>query len=225
MPDIADFIRQLSIQAIPILLAITFHEVAHGLVAFKLGDPTAKSMGRLTLNPFAHIDPFGTVIMPILLLVMTSGQFTFGYAKPVPIDTRYFRNPKRDMAISAAAGPVTNILLALACVILLRLGLATVGWPGGGGPVDFVWTPLFEMLKAAIIINLVFAVFNMIPLPPLDGGRVLMGFLPYRQAVALGKIEPYGFFIVMFLMATHVTDFILGPMVYLLLKIIGMGLF
>lgn len=225
MPDITDFIRQLSIQAIPILIAITFHEVAHGYVAFKLGDPTAKSMGRLTLNPFAHIDPFGTVIMPILLLIMTSGQFTFGYAKPVPIDPRYFDNPKRDMAISAAAGPVTNILMALLCAILLRVGVSMLGWPGETGAVSFAWHPIFLMLKAAIIINLVFAVFNMIPLPPLDGGRVLMGFLPYRQAVALGKIEPYGFFIVMFLMATHVTDFILGPMVYLLLKLIGMGLF
>lgn len=225
MPDIADFIRQLSIQAIPILLAITFHEVAHGFVAWKLGDPTAKNMGRLTLNPFAHIDLFGTIIMPVLLLVMTSGQFVFGYAKPVPIDPRYFSNPKRDMAISAAAGPVTNILLALACVILMRLGIMTMGWPGEHSAVSFVWHPLFLMLKAAIIINLVLAVFNMIPIPPLDGGRVLVGMLPYRHAITLSKLEPYGMFIVLFLVATNITSYILGPIVYLLLKLIGMGLF
>lgn len=227
MPDIAEIIRQVSIQAIPILLAITFHETAHGFVALKLGDPTAKMQGRLTLNPFAHIDPFGTIIMPILLLVMTQGQFVFGYAKPVPIDTRYFKNPKRDMAISAAAGPTVNLAMALFCAVLLRAGVELFGWPGPGsvGPFDFVWHPVSLMLKSAIVINLVLAVFNMIPLPPLDGGRVLMGFLPYRQAIMLGRVEPYGMLIILALMMTNVTSYIIGPLVYFFIRLIGMGLF
>lgn len=218
--DYSLIMRQLAISAMPILVAIVLHEVAHGYIAYKLGDPTARDMGRLTLNPLSHIDPFGTIIMPGLLYVFTNGQFVFGYAKPVPIDPRYFRNPKRDMAISAAAGPLVNILIAFACSLTLKHLLIPLSFhaPDFGG-VEIL-EPVAQMLKAAVVINIVFAVFNLIPIPPLDGGRVLMGILPYQQAVTLSKIEPFGFIIVIILVATNITSYIIWPVVVLLASII-----
>ena len=179
-------ILDIAIVAIPIIVAITFHEAAHGFVARLFGDDTAARMGRVTFNPLKHIDPFGTILLPGLLLLAHTG-FVFGYAKPVPVNFAALRNPKRDMIWVAAAGPGTNILLAVASAVLLYVALHAGAAPGGG----FV-----TLLVASLEINFVLAVLNMLPLPPLDGGRVLTGLLPHDLAVPFARIEPYGFFII-----------------------------
>lgn len=219
MPDGMDYtqiIRQVIISVVPIMIAIILHEVSHGFVADKLGDPTARMLGRLTLNPIAHIDPFGTVIMPLLLYVFTNGQFVFGYAKPVPISPVNFRNPKRDMAISAAAGPVVNILLALISLVLLKYALLPASTFMSEDMAVKVAQPLAAMLKSSIIINVVLASFNLIPIPPLDGGRVAMGLLPHRQSMTLGRVEPYGMIIVMLLVATGIWRYVMYPVTVLI---------
>lgn len=218
--EFSEIARHIIISAFPILIAIVFHELSHGFVANKLGDPTAKMMGRLTLNPLAHIDPIGTVLMPLMLIIFTNGQFVFGYAKPVPINPMNFRNPKRDMAISAAAGPVTNILLAIASLLVLKLILAPMSLILPDAISSSVMTPLIMIFRSSIIINVVLAAFNMIPIPPLDGGRVLIGFLPYKQAVSFSKIEPFGFIIVIFMIMTGLTNYFVLPLVNLFLRLL-----
>lgn len=186
--DFSNLIQTVLIYALPVVFAITVHEAAHGYVARHFGDNTAWMLGRLTLNPLKHIDPIGTIAMPILLYFATSGAFLFGYAKPVPVDMRHFKHPKRDMMWVALAGPASNFIQA----ILWALVLVVLSMAG-------VQERFFlAMAQAGILVNLVMWAFNLFPLPPLDGGRVLAGVLPNGQAQYwLARIEPFGFFIVM----------------------------
>ena len=218
--DFPSIFRQIIISAFPILIAITFHELSHGLVANKLGDPTAKMMGRLTLNPIAHIDIFGTILMPLMLLIFTNGQFVFGYAKPVPINPMNFKNPKRDMAISAAAGPVTNLLLSIISVFILKFIVIPFSLLFPEILSTTLMEPLIMILKSSVIYNVILAAFNLMPIPPLDGGRVLTGFLPSRQAILFSRIEPFGFLIVIILIATGVANYFVVPLVNLFLWVL-----
>ena len=195
------FVQKISIYAIPTLLAIVLHEVSHGWVADRLGDSTARYSGRLTLNPAAHIDIFGTVILPLVLLI--SGGFIFGYAKPVPINPSRLRNPRRDVIWISLAGILTNLALAAASAMLFRL-VVTIS-PRGG---NLIVTPLVMMLGVSVRINIILAIFNAIPIPPLDGSRVLAYFLPQKQAAVFAKLEPYGFLIILLLFATGLIEFI-----------------
>ncbi|MBI3570671.1 MAG: site-2 protease family protein [Gammaproteobacteria bacterium] len=192
------------VSILPILFAITLHEVAHGWVAKRFGDPTAQRLGRLTLNPFKHIDPVGTVLIPALLLLLKAG-FLFGWAKPVPVTWENLRHPKRDMVFVAIAGPAANLLMAFFWGAVAKL--ATV-LPVSA---DSVAVPLQLMGEIGITINVLLMVFNLLPLPPLDGGRVAVGLLPGPLAWQLSRVEPYGFFILLGLMAFGVLWFIIQP--------------
>jgi Zn-dependent protease len=206
MMDIDGIIRGISIWALPVLFAIILHEVAHGWVADKLGDDTARWMGRLTLNPIKHIDPIGTILIPIALLVVGS-PFLFGYAKPVPINFRKLRRPKQDMVWVALAGPATNLLLALVSALLLML---VVSLPASA---NWMAQPLSMMCQASIIINMVLCIFNLLPLPPLDGGRVAVGLLPGPAAYQLSRLEPFGFLIVILLLVSGILQNVIGPLI------------
>ena len=203
------------------IVAIALHEVSHGYVAFRLGDPTAKLLGRLTLNPIAHIDLFGTIIMPILLYTLTDGRFMFGYAKPVPINPMNFKKPRQGMAISAAAGPITNIVLAFASFLIMNI-LIPLSALLPVSIAEMVFKPIIFILQASIYWNVVLAVLNMIPIPPLDGGRVLTGLLPSKQAMSFSKIEPFGFIIVLILFYTGIANLFIMPVILFFLKIFGM---
>lgn len=212
---------------LPFLFAVVFHEWAHGFVAKQLGDDTASMLGRLTLNPIAHIDPIGTLALPALLMISGS-PFMFGWAKPVPVNFGRLRNPRRDMIIVAASGPAMNLLLAILsaaayAIILKTTGIDTVSGEGGGFRVA---EPLAAMCRLSFNFNVLLAVFNMLPIPPLDGGRVAVGLLPRQLGYRLAEIEPYGFLIVIALLMTHVLDFVLRPMMngisYAILSLIGL---
>ena len=192
--DFAKLIQTVAIYALPVLFAITVHEAAHGYAARHFGDNTAFVMGRITLNPLKHIDPVGTILMPLLLYFATSGAFLFGYAKPVPVNFGQLRNPKRDMVWVALAGPASNFFQALLWALVLVVLAAS-----GIEERFFV-----AMAQAGILVNLVMWAFNLFPLPPLDGGRILAGLLPWRQAQWLERVEPWGFFIVMALVIAGV---------------------
>jgi len=201
----SDKIQQIAIMALPLIFAVTLHEAAHAWVADKKGDGTARMLGRITLNPIAHIDLFGTVIIPLMML-MTTG-FIFGYAKPVPVNPNNLRRPKEDMAWVAAAGPGMNLFLAVVSGILYRLALmidpmlfsSSSLLSGPGGMLSYILLPLVLMLRFSVSINVVLMVFNLIPVPPLDGGRVLVGLLPERQSRLIRQIEPYGMLVIVFL--------------------------
>lgn len=194
--DFSQLIQTIAVYALPVLFAITVHEAAHAYAARYFGDDTAWKMGRVTLNPARHIDPIGTIAMPLLLYVATAGAFLFGYAKPVPVRFGNLRHPKRDMVWVALAGPGANLAMALLWGALLFI------LHGAG-----VTEPFFlKMCKGGVLTNVVMFAFNLFPLPPLDGGRIVVGLLPIRQAMAFSRIEPYGFFIVMALVVSGVVS-------------------
>ena len=207
-------VLQIAVWAFPILVAVIFHEVAHGWVAYRLGDPTAARMGRLTLNPISHIDLFGTILIP-LFLIIAGAPFIFGYAKPVPVNFHNLNHPKRDMIWVAGAGPVTNILIAVASLYFLKLIASAEGVLPA-----FLGTPVALMAQYSVAINAMLAAFNLLPLPPLDGGRVAVGLLPEPISSAIARMEPYGFLIILVLLMTHTLDFFMQPLVYFVAQLI-----
>ena len=212
--DYSDTLQTVLIYALPVLFAITVHEAAHGYAARHFGDNTAYALGRITLNPVKHIDPVGTILMPLILFFATSGAFLFGYAKPVPVRFGNLRNPKTDMIWVALAGPAANLAQAL------LWGIAFFMLRGAD-----ITEPFFlKMCQGGILVNVVMFVFNLFPLPPLDGGRILVGLLPYKQAMLVSRVEPWGFFIVMGLVITGVISSLwmqpLMAMTYSLIEVV-----
>lgn len=205
--------QTIAIWAIPVLLAITLHEVAHGWVARQYGDPTAAILGRLSLNPLRHIDPLGTVLVPIVLVVLVG--FGFGWAKPVPVNFAQLRNPRRDMIWVAAAGPAANVVMALGWALVMKLGFLLLDQS------QWVAAPLILAGQAGIVINLVLGLVNLIPIPPLDGGRILAGLAPARFLPAFEKVEPLGMLIVFGLLALGGLTFILHPLLQFFFSAIG----
>ncbi len=204
-------IQKIAVWALPVIFAITVHEVAHGWVANRLGDPTARMLGRLTLNPIKHIDPIGTVLIPAILLALPGG-IIFGWAKPVPVTAQNLKNPRRDMAIVAAAGPAVNLIMAVLWALVARFAQFL--------PSESLAMPLTYMGFAGISINILLAVLNLLPIPPLDGGRVVSNLLPPRASAQYDQIEPYGFFILLGLIITGALGYLLGPPYALLQSLI-----
>ena len=205
MDSFYNAIQTICVYAIPLIFAITLHESAHGWAAGRLGDPTATMLGRVTINPIPHIDPIGTIAVPGALLLMSAltggGGLLFGWAKPVPINPRYFRNPLKAMTITAAAGPLSNLLQMIFWALLLK-ALAAVG---------FYDKFVISVCAAGISVNLMLMAFNLIPIPPLDGGRIVRGLLPRQAGIAFDKIEPYGFMILLVLMVGGGLSFFVRP--------------
>lgn len=197
MFDLAGTIRDLVVRIPVFLLALTIHEFAHGWLANRLGDPTARLQGRLTLNPVAHLDPIGTLAIVLI---------GFGWARPVPVDFRYLARPRRDMMLIAAAGPASNLLMAAACAFAYRM----IPWAAGGLGWAWLILPVRTMLHTGVWVNVVLAVFNLLPIPPLDGSRVVSGILPLRQAISYSRLEPYGFVIIFLLFFSGMMDPVFG---------------
>ncbi len=205
--NISNFMLELSIWAVPTVFSIVAHEVMHGVVAKRLGDDTAERAGRLTLNPISHVDPLGTVILPAILLYLNLP--VFGWAKPVPVDFRRLRNGRTGMVMVAAAGPLTNLTLAVLSALLahqLPQLIDPQAWRA-------VVIPLIYMLRASVVINVVLAIFNLLPLLPLDGGRVLTGLLPLPLAIKYARLEPYGFLILVLLLYSNFFDRLINPII------------
>jgi Zn-dependent protease len=204
-----NLVQVIAIYALPVLLAITLHEAAHGYVAMRLGDMTAYAAGRVSLNPIRHIDPVGTVALPLALLALAKlfggSGLLFGWAKPVPVNFANLRHPKRDMLWVAAAGPLSNLAMALLWALLAKASMSV--------PQSYIALPLALMGAAGVLVNLIFMVLNLLPLPPLDGGRILVSLLPHRYAYKFARIEPYGFVILIVLLFTGVLNLILWPAV------------
>jgi Zn-dependent protease len=219
-----ELIRQIALWSVPILLAVIAHEVAHGVVALRLGDDTALRAGRLTLNPLPHIDPIGTVVLPAILLF--AGAPVFGYAKPVPVNYANLREPRRDMVLVALAGPLTNIVLAVVSAVLFRgVYHYLEGFDGGTEGITLrfatlVVVPVGLMLQHSVVMNVVLGIFNLLPIPPLDGGRVLTGILPLALARRVASIEPFGFMILMLLLMTRSIGAVLDAPVRFMLRVL-----
>ena len=209
---IDQLIQTITLAAIPILFAITLHEAAHGYVARHFGDMTAHQAGRISLNPMRHIDPFGTVILPLLTLWM--GGILFGWAKPVPVNFAALRHPKKDMLWVAIAGPASNLVMAMGWALIYKMGLMF--------PESYFAEPMLGMATWGIKINVVLMVLNLLPLPPLDGGRVAVSLLPHRQAFQLARVEPYGMLILIFLAITPVLSWVLSPLIGAVYKLLSL---
>jgi Zn-dependent protease len=203
--DLSQFVQTVAIYALPVLFAITLHEAAHGYVARHFGDMTAYAQGRISLNPVRHIDIVGTIVIPIVILLLSGGRFLFGWAKPVPVNYSALRSPKQHMAWVAAAGPGANLAMALGWALLLKLAVEL--------PPNFFTVPLGEMAKAGILVNVVFMFLNLLPILPLDGGRILASLLPNRVAWQYARLEPWGLPVLLLLLVTNVLDFVLTPLV------------
>jgi Zn-dependent protease len=212
MSEIAELVNKIALFAIPTIFAITLHEAAHGYVAKHFGDYTAYQQGRISINPLTHIDPVGTVLIPLALVLFTAGQFVFGWAKPVPVNFSNLRNPKRDMLWVAAAGPGANLLMAIAWGLVFKLAFVL--------PANYFTYPLQAMANGGIKINLGLMFLNLIPIPPLDGGRIAVSLLPNRLAYRFAMIEPYGFIIVVALLLTRVLDAVIWPLIMLSRRLI-----
>jgi Zn-dependent protease len=204
--DELTLVQRIAVWALPLIFAVTVHEAAHGWMADRLGDPTARRLGRITFNPIPHIDPIGTILVPLLMLNFTG--FLIGWAKPVPVSVRRLRSPKRDMAIVAAAGPAVNLLMALAWLVVLLLAHKLIH------SMPAVAEPLLLMAVAGVFVNLVLMAINLLPVPPLDGGRVMTGLLPMAVARVYARIEPFGMIILILLLISGVVGMILGPVVF-----------
>lgn len=204
-----NLLQVIAIYAIPVILAITLHEAAHGYVAMRFGDMTAFAAGRVSLNPLRHIDPIGTVALPLALLALAKlfggSGILFGWAKPVPVNFANLRHPKRDMLWVAAAGPLSNLAMALLWALTVKVSLAM--------PDSYFALPIALMGAAGVFVNVIFMVLNLLPLPPLDGGRILVSLLPQRAAYGVSRIEPYGFVILIVLLFTGALGFVLWPMI------------
>ncbi|MFV0370259.1 MAG: site-2 protease family protein [Azonexus sp.] len=205
-------IQTIAIAALPVVFAITLHEAAHGYAARHFGDPTAWQAGRISLNPLRHIDPVGTVLIPLLILIFSAGSFLFGYAKPVPVNFGRLRNPKRDMFWVALAGPAANLFMALLWAVLLKFA-----WDM---PVNDYTVPLTEMSKVGVVINCVLMVLNLLPLPPLDGGRIAVSLLPHPLAGQFARLERWGFPILLLLLFTGVLGLVMYPLVQMAVGLI-----
>jgi Zn-dependent protease len=219
MDALLPLLAKIAFWATPVLAAVILHELAHGYVAYRLGDPTAARLGRLTLNPIAHVDMFGTVLLP-LMLIMSGSPFLFGYAKPVPVNFSNLRNPRRDMVYVAAAGPAMNFLLAVVSAFILQQVQASqfpMHLSATQSPTDSL---LVSMLQVSVFINVALAVFNLFPVPPLDGGRVATGLLPRGLALPLARLEPYGMLIVVGLLMTGVLGDIVHPVTAFLVNVL-----
>jgi Zn-dependent protease len=203
--DVHAMIQTVALYAIPMIFAITLHEAAHGYVAKYFGDYTAYQAGRISLNPLNHIDPVGTILIPITMVIMTAGQFVFGWAKPVPVNFSNLRDPKRDMLWVAAAGPGANLFMALCWAVILKMVYLL--------PANDFSYPLREMATGGVLINLGLMVLNLIPIPPLDGGRIALSLLPHRLAYRFAMIEPYGLIIIVVLLATRLLSAVIWPIV------------
>ena len=194
----------------PLLIAVVLHEVAHGYVAYRLGDPTAKQLGRITLNPIKHIDLWMTILLPAML-IFAGSPVVFGGAKPVPVSAGYFRNPRLGMAIVAIAGPLTNFVLAILFAILLKLLSVTLGGSADPSPAPALESLIVQWLFYSVMVNLVLGLFNLIPVPPLDGGRIAVGILPRSLALPLARLEPFGLLILFGLIASGLIDRVISP--------------
>lgn len=201
-----DFLLKLLIFAPPLLIAVVLHEVAHGFAALKLGDPTARNLGRLSLNPIKHIDLFMTILLPGIL-ILSNSPIVFGGAKPVPVDPRYFKDPRKGMAIVAVAGPITNFVLATICYLLYRL-LFSEGLISAESIVSGL---ILQWLLLGVVTNMVLGIFNLFPVPPLDGGRILVGLLPLELARQIARLERFGMLILIFFLMTGAIDKVLQP--------------